>query len=116
MSPCPIYEVGEGEFVFLYHNHDGHFGRWTPKDSNWHRRPICLSRSILSENKPQPLEFTDPEFFMDNGGVGLGVNGGRADLAMYASVTVDDDGNATLWYPDRKFFLLGKKLNKRKSN
>jgi hypothetical protein len=109
MSPCPIYEVGDGEYVFLFRNHDGHFGRWTPKDSDWHRRPICLSRTKIAENARQPLEFGDPEFFMDNDGVGLGYGNGRADLAMYSSVTYDDDG-VTLWYPDRKFFLLGKKI------
>jgi hypothetical protein len=49
---------------------------------------------------------------MDNDGVGLGYGNGRADLAMYSSVT-RDDGGATLWYPDRKFFLLGKEINRR---
>jgi hypothetical protein len=28
---------------------------------------------------------------------------------MYASFTVRN-GNAVLWYPERKFFLLGKKI------
>ncbi len=45
---------------------------------------------------------------MDNGGIELGP-GKRADLAMYASTTPIEDG-LILWYPERKFFLLGKKI------
>ena len=48
---------------------------------------------------------------MDNDGVPLGYKGGRADLAMYASVTIRK-GNTALWYPDRKFFLLGKRITR----
>ena len=109
MSPAPIYDIGSGEYLFFYHNHNGYFGRWTPKDSNWHRRPIVMSRATFIKNAAQPLEFSDPEFFMDNNGVGLGINGGRADLAMYSSMTIKDN-IATLWYPERKFFLLGKNI------
>ncbi len=43
---------------------------------------------------------------MDNGGVSIL----RKDLAMYASVTPDEEG-LVLWYPDRKFFLLGRRLH-----
>ena len=113
MSPCPIYDLGEGRYIFFHHNHDGHFGRWTPRDSDWHRRPLFCSYAEFATDGEQPLEFSDPEFVMDNGGVGLGINGGRADLAMYSSMTLDDE-QATLWYPDRKFFLLGKKIAIRK--
>ena len=35
---------------------------------------------------------------------------GRLDLALYSSFTVRD-GKPVLWYPDRKFFLLGKNLS-----
>jgi hypothetical protein len=44
---------------------------------------------------------------MDNQGVRIGFGKGRADLAMYASLTIRN-GRRILWYPDRKFFLLGK--------
>ena len=46
---------------------------------------------------------------MDNDGVPLGHGKGRADLAMYASVT-QRKGQTVLWYPERKFFLLGKRI------
>ncbi len=109
-SPCPIYSVGEGKYLLFYHNHDGHFENWGPEDTSWHRRPIFITRGNFAANDTQPIRFSEPEFLMDNDGVALGADGGRADLAMYASMTFDN-GDAILWYPDRKFFLLGKRIN-----
>jgi len=108
-SPCPIYALGAGRYLFLFHNHDGHFQRWGPFDSNWHRRPIYATLGEFRAGAEQPVWFSPPKFLMDNDGVPLGYGGGRADLAMYASFTVRH-GNAVLWYPERKFFLLGKKI------
>lgn len=108
-SPCPIYPLGDGRYLFLYHNHDGHFGPWGPYDSNWHRRPIWLSVGEFRAQAQQPVWFSPPRFLMDNDGVPLGFGGGRADLAMYASLT-SRAGNTVLWYPERKFYLLGKKI------
>ena len=107
-SPCPIYQVGEGEYVFLFHNHDGHFGGWGPDETTWHRRPIWLCRGVFRPKAKQPVWFSEPVLFMDHGGVPIL----RGDLAMYASVTRGDDGGLVLWYPDRKFFLLGKKITR----
>jgi hypothetical protein len=104
-SPCPIYEIDKGEYIFFYHNHDGNFLRWTPKDTTYHRRPICLAHGQFHPKANQPIWFSDPWYFMDNGGVSML----RADLAMYASITPYQDG-VVFWYPDRKFFLLGKKI------
>ncbi|MEZ5278292.1 MAG: sialidase family protein [Opitutaceae bacterium] len=104
-SPCPIYEVAPGEYVFLYHNHDGHFGGWGPLDANSHRRPIYLMRGLFRPGAVQPIWFSEPQFFMDNGGVPIL----RPDLAMYSSLTATRDG-VMLWYPDRKFFLLGREI------
>lgn len=48
---------------------------------------------------------------MDHDGVPLGPPGkrGQLGLALYSSVTVRH-GRAVLWYPDRKFFLLGRSI------
>lgn len=43
-----------------------------------------------------------------NDGVGLGPLK-RIDIGVYPSVT-SRNGNDVLWHPDRKFFLLGKKI------
>ena len=59
----------------------------------------------------QPIRFEDPKFFMDQKGVSLGKPGtnSRLDFALYASFTVRA-GQPVLWYPERKFFLLGPKI------
>ena len=106
-SPCPIYEVAPGEYIFLFHNHDGHFGGWGPMDANSHRRPIYLMRGLFRPGATQPIWFSEPQFFMDNGGVSIL----RPDLAMYSSVTHTGEG-VMLWYPDRKFFLLGREIKR----
>lgn len=104
-SPCPIYPLDGTNYIFLYHNHDGYFQGHTPSDTGDHRRPICLARAEFRPEARQPLWFSEPWFLMDNGGVPIR----RSDLAMYSSVTKTEDG-LILWYPERKFFLLGKKV------
>ena len=116
LSPCPIYDLGgdaagSGRYVLFIHNHDGHYQGFGPTDSHYHRRPIYLVAGHFKPGADQPVWFEEPRFFMDHDGVPLGPAGkrGRLDLAMYASLTLVD-GRPVLWYPDRKFFLLGKYL------
>lgn len=45
---------------------------------------------------------------MDNDGSQIGPLK-RIDIGVYTSVT-NREGNFVLWHPDRKFFLLGKKI------
>ena len=115
LSPCPIYDANgdaaaSGRYLLLFHNHDGHFQKWTPTDTQFHRRPICLVTGEFKAGAKQPVWFDEPRFLMDHDGVALGPPGkGRCDLAMYSSFTVRKD-RRVLWYPDRKFFLLGKRI------
>jgi len=108
-SPCPIYPIGNGRYLFLHHNHDGHIDQWGPFDTSWHRRPIYGRVGAFRPDAHQPLWFSPPKLLMDNEGVAIGAGGGRADMAMYASFTIRN-GERILWYPDRKFFLLGKRI------
>ena len=108
-SPCPIYDLDDGRYIFLHHNHDGHFEKWGPLNTSDHRRPITIALGNFRPKAKQPIWFSEPKLLMDNNGVRLGYGGGRADLAMYASFTIRK-GNRVLWYPDRKFFLLGKEI------
>jgi len=108
LSPCPIYRVSENRYIILFHNNNGYFEQWTPVDTLYHRRPVYLAAGTFRPEAVQPLEFSQAVKLMDNQGVRLGP-GGRADLAMYASTTVSHNG-IILWYPERKFFLLGKKI------
>ena len=114
LSPCPIYDVGgntagSGRYVLFIHNHDGHYKNYGPADTSYHRRPVYRVDGHYHEGADQPVWFDEPRFFMDHDGVSLGKPGtrGRQDLALYASFTVRK-GKAVLWYPERKFFLLGR--------
>lgn len=116
LSPCPLYDLGgntagSGRYVLFIHNHDGHYQGWGPTDSSYHRRPIHRVDGHFQAGADQPVWFEEPKFFFDHDGTSLGKPGtrGRLDLALYSSFTVRN-GVPVLWYPERKFFLLGKVL------
>jgi alpha-L-fucosidase len=116
LSPCPIYDVGgstagSGRYALFIHNHDGHYQGAGPTDTSFHRRPVYLVAGRYKAGAKQPVWFDEPRYFMDHRGVGLGPvrTRGRLDLALYSSFTLRQ-GNAVLWYPDRKFFLLGRRI------
>jgi len=109
VSCCPIYQLADGRYVLFHHNHRGNIETY-PEATDGPRRPVYL---VLGEFRPgaeQPLWFSDSKLFMDTNG--FGVDGTRktlSDLSLYSSFTVRD-GNNVLWYPDRKFYLLGKRI------
>ncbi len=114
LSPSPMYDVGgntsgSGRYVLFIHNNDGNYQGYKPTDTSFNRRPIYLVAGRFRPGADQPIWFGEPRFFMDHQGVPLGRPGtaGRTDLALYSSFTVRG-GQPVLWYPDRKYFLLGR--------
>jgi hypothetical protein len=110
----PLFDVssdtaGSGRYAFFIRDLDRHYQGYGPTDSGFHRRPIYLVAGRYEAGADQPVWFEEPKFFMDHDGTPLGTPGrrGRLDLALYSSFTVRHD-RAVLWYPDRRFFLLGK--------
>jgi len=110
LSPCPLYQLLNNKYVLFFHNHDGYFENWGPTDTTQNRRPIRICLGEYRKDAEQPIWFSDPKLMMDNEGVSLGYEEGRCDLAMYSSFTTSGDKNI-LWYPDRKFFLLGREID-----
>ena len=107
LSPCPIYEVAPGKYVFFYHNRPGsdlQGMRERPYSAEF-RRPIWMTFGGFDPAANQPVTFSRSRMWMDNDGVALL----RSDFALYSSVTPTPKG-LMLWYPDRKFFLLGREL------
>lgn len=119
VSPCPIYDVGgneagSGRYVLFLHGHDNrNFKGYRPNPvvTGWNRRPIQVLPGRFQPGAEQPVWFGEPRGFMDHDSVSLGKPGtnGRLDLSLYSSFTVRA-GRAVLWYPDRKFFLLGRDI------
>ena len=105
LSPCPVYDLGgntagSGEYVLFVHN-----------NTDMGRRPMHIVRGHFDPEAEQPVRFDKPKLFFDHDGVGLGLPGmaGRTDISFYSSFTVRN-GNPVLWYPERKFFLLGRRM------
>ena len=105
---CPIYEYSRGRYVLLHHNNDGRFQSCKPEETNKNRRPAFIALGEFRPNAEQPIWFSRSKEFMDNDGVGIGPLK-RIDIGVYPSVT-NRAGNFVLWHPDRKFFLLGKRI------
>lgn len=113
LAPCPIYDAageaaGSGEYFLFIHNHNDAFPGYGAATAFYERRPVTLVRGHYKAGAEQPVWFDEPRFFMDHDGTPLGAPGMRgSSLALYGSVTYCA-GQVVLWYPDRKFFLLGR--------
>lgn len=105
---CPIYELADGRYVLLHHNNDGHFEGCAREETGKNRRPAFLALGEFRPDADQPIWFSESKQFMDNQGSGIGPQE-RIDCGVYPSVTTRG-GNNVLWHPDRKFFLLGKRI------
>ncbi|MDO4558473.1 MAG: sialidase family protein, partial [Planctomycetia bacterium] len=99
LSPCPIYdrhgnEAASGEyFAFIHNRYD--FGNPSP----WQNRgALYLIAGKFQPDAKQPIWFTaEPKLFVNR----------KTGQSFYTSVTVTD-GKTILWYPDQKFYLLGR--------
>jgi len=68
-------------------------------------------RSAVGAFRPsahQPVWFSQPKQILDTDGIPIGPKG-TAEIATYTSLT-EWRGKRVLWYPDRKYYLLGKVL------
>jgi hypothetical protein len=102
LSPCPVFDLGDGRFMQLYHG---------ACDVNRPYHPRNVLRKAIGYFDPegrQPIRFDreNDSLYMrlEPGEVMLGDD---VQLAIYGSMTYMN-GNRILWYPERKFFLLGK--------
>lgn len=98
LSPCPIYDwkgetAASGYYYALVHN------VYDFNDKNvWQNRgPLYLIAGTYQAGAKQPIWFAEPKLFVDR----------KSDNSFYASTT-QVDGKAVLWYPDQKFYLLGR--------
>jgi len=115
LSCCPIYALKNGNYILL-HNNNNYFvekyyrGEELPAGMNMftHRRPLFISVGKYVSNAIQPIWFEKPRLILDNGGVIVGPKATN-EIGTYPSLTEVND-KRILWYPDRKYYLLGKFL------
>jgi hypothetical protein len=99
-SPCPIYdwkgcEAASGTYFALVHNTFDFEG-----EREYQRRgPLYLIAGRFNPDAGQPIEFAPPKLFAER------ENGN----SFYTSYTVAD-GKGILWFPDHKFYLLGRTI------
>lgn len=111
----PMYQLADGRYVLFYSNNRGNIEAGGAADAG-PRRPCFLALGEFRPNADQPVWFSPPKQFMDDdnltvAGLPAGTPGKptNTDLSLYASFTTRG-GRDVLWYPDRKFFLLGKEV------
>jgi hypothetical protein len=114
VGPDPIYQLSDGRYILFYHNNRG--GKVAGGSNNaTPREPLYASLGEFRPDADQPVWFSPPKLSMATEGIGVdGIQYSLDDpksgsLSMYSSFT-NRNGNDVLWYPDSKFFLLGKRI------
>ena len=110
----PIYQLADGRYVLLSPQQPRRAVAGGENDATAARAGVRRAGRV-PPGADQPIWFSESKQFMATGGVGVdGVQRPLSDpksgsLSMYASFT-NRHGNDVLWYPDSKFFLLGKRI------
>ena len=81
---------------------------WKSNHLNYIRHPAFIAIGEFRPTARQPISFSAPKQILDTQGVIIGPKK-TAEIATYTSLT-EWRGRRTLWYPDRKYYLLGKYL------
>ncbi|MBT3274299.1 MAG: exo-alpha-sialidase, partial [Spirochaetales bacterium] len=105
---CPVYPLSDGRYILIHHNNSGRLDGCEPENANVNRRPCYIALGEFRPEAEQPLWFSESKVLMDNDNVPLGPRQG-IDIGGYTSFT-NRNGEDVLWHPERKFFLLGKKI------
>lgn len=106
----PIYRLRDGRYILIHQDNNAGIGvRTPPAVTPESRHPACIALGEFRPDADQPIFFSASKPFMDNDGVKLGPLQ-RLDCGVYPSMTYTG-GCDVLWHPDRKFFLLGKRID-----
>jgi hypothetical protein len=109
-APCPLYKLSDGRFLLVFYNNDGSgHGGQGPTDAVNVRNPawITIGQEIEGE-KVHPIRFGRPKVFAHTQWITApGTN--RTQVATYCSF-VEDRGERLIFYPDRKRYLLAKRV------
>jgi hypothetical protein len=111
-SPGPLFSLEDGRYLLQYHNNDGSASggpqpMWS-RPYSFSRRSMFIAVGEYRPNAHQPIWFSAGKRIADTDGVPAGVQN-RLDCGTYSSLT-EKGGRRVLWYPDRKHFLLGKRI------
>jgi len=115
LAPCPIYPLSDGRFLLVFHNNAGKVGAhdqkelvWKTNHLNFIRHPAFLAVGEFRPQAQQPVWFSAGKQILNTDGIPVGPKA-TAEIATYTSLT-ERHGTRVLWYPDRKYYLLGKHI------
>ena len=110
-SPAPLFTLDEGGYLLVFNNNDGRVFGAEEVHHPRNRRPCYLASGRSEPDAEQPIRFSRPTLFIDNDGIPVDLVGNepRFEAAAYGSLTRRDDG-WIFWYPDRKHYLVGKRI------
>lgn len=108
LNCTPLYEYSPGRYILIHTNNNGRFEGSTPEETTKNRRPASIALGEFRPGAEQPVWFSESRVLMDNQGAKIGPLK-RIDIGVYPSVT-RRKGEFVLWHPERKFFLLGKRI------
>jgi hypothetical protein len=121
LNCCPLYPLEDGKYILLYCDNSfyaDYVRRGEPLPAGMsmftNRRPMVYSIGEFKPDADQPLWFSQPRELFDTDGVIVSPKATN-EIGSYPSMTVFK-GERMLWYPDRKFFLLGKKITREMIN
>jgi len=110
----PIYQLCDGRYIVFFHNNRGRTEGKTASEAK-PRQPLFFSVGEFHPEADQPVWFSQPELFMDTNNTWVDGNQYaytepyNTSLSLYSSFTNCFEKDI-LWYPDRKFFLLGREI------
>ncbi len=109
---APLYRLSDGRYLLFYHDNDGNAFNTIDVHDTRNRRPCYVSVGAFRPEAHQPIWWSKPKLFIDIDDVPIdvGFSVPRYEAIDYCGFT-EINGEAVLWYPDRKHFILGKRIS-----
>lgn len=119
MSPCPLFRTNDGRYLSFSNMNDGRRLQFNsvevpmkdPYSMFIIRNPLYLMVGVFDKDAEQPIRFGKPYKFFDSDDVSVGFRKKSCTAPLYMAFT-EWHGKMMLWYPDRKYYILGKEIKK----
>ncbi|MGI5898379.1 MAG: sialidase family protein [Christensenellales bacterium] len=116
LGPCPIYRLEDGRYLCLTYNNPGKrlgYDLFAEPAERWAgnicRNPLFFMVGVYKADDEQPIRFGKPHLFMDSDDVAVGARKKSSTAPLYTAIT-QWHGKNMIWYPDRKYYILGKEI------
>ena len=115
-NPSSFTPLADGRYLLFYHNNPGRRGEhdqfsdeWSCNHANFIRNPMFFAVGEYRAHASQPIWFSQPREFLTTDDIPVGPKG-TAETGTYPTL-LEWNGQRVFWYPDRKYYLLGKLIN-----